>query len=162
MKGTRATTFLAARRIAFTLHQHAYDPAADHKGLQAAAALGVDPDRVFKTLLASVDGRPVCVAIPANRELSMKKVAAAFGGKTAEMMAPADAERMTGYVVGGISPFAQKRSLPKAIDRSALAHATIYLNGGGRGVQIALAPSDAVAGLDAVVADLIAEGRRLG
>ncbi|MGC4105791.1 MAG: Cys-tRNA(Pro) deacylase [Thermomicrobiales bacterium] len=161
MKATRATQFLSKQRVPFTLHEHAYDPSADHKGLQAAEALGESPDRVFKTLIATVDGKPVCVAIPSNREVSMKKLAAAFGGKAAQMVAPADAERMTGYVVGGISPFGQKRNLRTVLDVSALMQETIFLNGGGRGVQIAVAPQDAIAALGAVVTDLLAEGKPL-
>lgn len=161
-KTTRATQLLAKARISFVVREHHYDPSADHKGLQAAAALGEPPERVFKTLIATVDGKPVCVAIPCNHEVSMKKLATAFGGKSAAMVAPPDAERITGYVVGGISPFGQKRTLPTAIDASALGHGSILVNGGGRGVQIELAPSDAVATLRATVVDLLAEGRTLG
>ncbi|MGC4192609.1 MAG: Cys-tRNA(Pro) deacylase [Thermomicrobiales bacterium] len=162
MKTTRATQMLSKQRIPFVVYEHRYDPDADRKGLQAAEALGESPDRVFKTLIATVDGKPVCVAIPANREASMKKLAAAFGGKAAQMVAPADAERMTGYVVGGISPFGQKRTLSKAIDRSALAQERIFLNGGGRGVQISITPDDAVAALGAIVVDLLADGHHPG
>ena len=161
MKTTRATQTLTKLRIPFAVREHAFDASADHKGLQAAEALGESPDRVFKTLIATVDGKAVCVAIPANREVSMKKLAAAFGGKSAEMVPPADAERLTGFVVGGISPFGQKRALPTAIDRSALEQETIFLNGGGRGVQIAIAPADAISALRASVVDLLAEGKRL-
>lgn len=161
MKTTRATQTLTKLRISFTVHEHPYDPNADHKGLQAASALGEPAERVFKTLIATVDGKPVCVVIPSNREASMKKLAAAFGGKTAQMVAPTDAERLTGYVVGGISPFGQKRALPTAVDRSALEQETIFVNGGGRGVQVSLAPEDAVTSLRASVADLLAEGKHL-
>ncbi|HEU0165506.1 MAG TPA: YbaK/EbsC family protein, partial [Thermomicrobiales bacterium] len=119
-KTTRATQELQKLKIAFTVHPHDYDPDADRKGLQAAAALGESPHRVLKTLIADVDGKPVCVVVPSDREVSMKKLAAAFDGKTAKMIAPVDAERLTGYVVGGISPFAQKRRLPKAMERIAM------------------------------------------
>lgn len=161
MKTTRATQALRKARVSFVVREHVYDPAADHKGLQAAAALGEPPERVFKTLIATVDGKPVCVAIPCNREVSMKKLAAAFGGKSAAMVAPPDAERFTGYVVGGISPFGQKRQLPTALDASALEYATILVNGGGRGIQIEVAPLDIRDMLRAVVVDLLAEGRVL-
>ena len=98
------------------LHSYDYDPDADRIGLQAAEALGIEPRRVLKTLMAEVDGKPVCVVVPSDREVSMKRLAAAFGGKTAGMMRPADAERLTGYHVGGISPFAQKKRVPVAIE----------------------------------------------
>ncbi|MEA2959657.1 MAG: Cys-tRNA(Pro)/Cys-tRNA(Cys) deacylase, partial [Alphaproteobacteria bacterium] len=86
------------------LHSYEYDPDADHVGLQASEALGIAPQRMLKTLMAEVDGNPVCVVVPSDREVSTKKLAAAFGGKAAKMMRPADAERLTGYHVGGISP----------------------------------------------------------
>ena len=105
---TRATLALGNLGVRFTLHTYVYDPHAERIGLQAADALGVEARRVLKTLMAEVDGKPVCVIIPADREVSMKKLAAAFHGKTARMMPAADAERLTGYHVGGISPFAQK------------------------------------------------------
>jgi Cys-tRNA(Pro)/Cys-tRNA(Cys) deacylase len=115
-KTTRATQELAKLGVNFTLHTYDYDPDANSIGLQAAAALGVEPRRVLKTLVAEVDGRPVCVAVPSDREVSMKKLAAAFGGKAAKMMQPADAEQITGYHVGGISPFGQKKRVPTAIE----------------------------------------------
>src|ERR1700681_1928345 len=133
-KITRATQALEKASVAFTLHSYAYDPDADSIGLQAAAGLGVEPRRVLKTLMAEVDGRPVCVIVPSDREVSMKKLAAAFQGKSAKMMRPADAERLTGYHVGGISPFAQKKRVPVAIDQAALAEGSVFLNRGDRGV----------------------------
>ena len=156
-KTTRATQELTKRKVPFTVHPHAYDPEADHKGLQAAEALGEPPQRVFKTLITEVDGKPVCVVIPSHREVSMKKLAAAVGGKTAKMVAPPDAERLTGYVVGGISPFAQKRRLPGVIEQSALNEERIFVNGGQRGFQISLAPADAIRALEATVADVVAD-----
>ena len=150
-KTTRATLALTRLGIKFTLHTYDYDPDADRIGLQAAAALGIAPRRMLKTLMAEVDGKPVCVVIPSDREVSMKKLAAAFGGKAANMIRPADAERLTGYHVGGISPFAQKKRVPVAIDNSALTETSIYLNGGQRGLQIELDPNDAVRALDATV-----------
>jgi Cys-tRNA(Pro)/Cys-tRNA(Cys) deacylase len=142
--------------VKFTLHTYDYDPDADSIGLQAAAALGVEPRRMLKTLMAEVDGRPVCVAVPSDREVSMKKLAAAFRGKAAHMMRPADAERLTGYHVGGISPFGQKKRVPVAVEQAALAETSIYLNGGQRGLQIELAPDDAIKALGAAVAALTA------
>src|ERR1700730_16259154 len=104
---TRATLALAKLGVKFALHAYDYDSNADRIALQAAAALGIEPRRLLKTLMAEVDGKPVCVVVPSDREVSMKKLAAAFAGKTANMMRPADAERLTGYHVGGISPFAR-------------------------------------------------------
>jgi Cys-tRNA(Pro)/Cys-tRNA(Cys) deacylase len=150
-KTTRATQALARLGVKFTLHAYDYDSGADRIGLQAAEALGLEPRRMLKTLMAEVDGRPVCVVVPSNREVSMKKLVAAFRGKAANMMRPADAERLTGYHVGGISPFAQKKRVPVAIDQAALSATSVYLNGGQRGLQIELDPHDAVRALDAIV-----------
>ena len=119
-KTTRATQALAKLGMTFTLHTYDYDPDADSIGLQAASALGVAPNRMLKTLMAEVDGKAVCAVVPSDREVSMKKLASAFGGKAAKMMRPADAERLTGYHVGGISPFGQKKRVPVAIEESAL------------------------------------------
>jgi Cys-tRNA(Pro)/Cys-tRNA(Cys) deacylase len=140
-KTTRATLALSKLGVKFTLHTYDYDPDADGIGLQAAEALGVEPRRMLKTLMAEVDGKPVCVVIPSDREVSTKKLAAAFGGKAANMMRPADAERLAGYHVGGISPFAQKKRVPVAIDRAALAETSVYLNGGQRGLQTSSIPT---------------------
>src|SRR5690606_32085747 len=115
---------------------YAYDPDAESTGLQAAEALGEAPARVLKALMAHVDGKPVCVIVPSDHEVSMKKLAAAFGGKSAQMMKPADAERITGYKVGGISPFGQMRKVPAVIEERALAHDLVYVNGGQRGLQV--------------------------
>lgn len=153
-KTTRATQALAGQGVKFALHIYDYDPGADRIGLQAAAALGVEPHRVLKTLMAEVDGKPVCVVVPSDREVSMKKLAAAFAGKSAAMMRPADAERLTGYHVGGISPFGQKKRIPVAIEAAALDEASVYLNGGQRGLQVELDPNDAVRALDAIVVTL--------
>ncbi len=155
-KVTRATKALDAARVAFTVHAYDYDPDADRIGLQAAEALGEPPARVLKTLMARVDGKPVCVIVPSDHELSMKKLAAAFGGKAAEMMKPADAERITGYKVGGISPFGQMRKVPTVIESEALKHERVYINGGQRGLQVRLAPQDAAMVLHAITASVIA------
>jgi len=156
-KTTPATVALRKLGVAFKLHTYVYDSDADNIGLQAAEALGVEPDRMLKTLMAEVDGKPVCVMVPSDSEVSMKKLAAAFDGKAANMMRPADAERLTGYHVGGISPFGQKKRVPVAIDDAALAETTVYLNGGQRGLQIELDPSAAVTALNAVARPIAAD-----
>ncbi len=155
-KTTRATQFLAKAGAAFTVHTYDYDPSADRIGMAAAEALGEHPSRVLKTLMAEVDGKPVCVVVPSDCEVSMKKLAAAFHGKSANMMKPADAERLTGYHVGGISPFGQKKQVPTAIEVAAMAQDKVYINGGQRGLQVRLAPEDARRALNAAAAPLIA------
>ncbi|AHE53461.1 Cys-tRNA(Pro) deacylase [Sphingomonas sanxanigenens] len=154
-KTTRATKTLQALKIAFSVHEYAYDANAERVGLQAAEALGEDPARVLKTLMALVDGKPVCAIVPSDKEVAMKKLAAAFGGKHAEMMKVPQAERISGYKVGGISPFGQMRKVPTAIEAEALAHALVYINGGQRGLQVRLAPADAARATDAIEAALI-------
>lgn len=155
-KTTRATQFLQKAGVAFTVATYDYDPDAERVGMQAADAMGEEPGRVLKTLMAEVDGKPVCVVVPSDREVSMKRLAAAFGGKSAQMMRPADAERLTGYHVGGISPFGQRKRVPTAIEAAALALPYVYLNGGQRGLQVRLAPADAQRALDAIAAPLVA------
>ncbi|WCJ62587.1 Cys-tRNA(Pro) deacylase [Agrobacterium tumefaciens] len=156
-KTTRATQMLTKAGIAFTTLTYDYDPNADRIGLQAAEAIGEAPHLVLKTLMAELDGKPVCVVVPSDREVSMKKLAAAFGGKSANMMKPADAERATGYHVGGISPFGQKKQVPTAIEADAMVHDYVYMNGGQRGLQVRLSPRDAQKTLNAIVAPLVAE-----
>ncbi|MBN9581789.1 MAG: Cys-tRNA(Pro) deacylase [Afipia sp.] len=155
-KVTRATKMLEQVGVAFTTHTYDYDGDADRIGLQAAEAIGEDPARVLKSLMALVDGKPVCVIVPSDREVSMKKLAAAFGGKSAQMMKPADAERLSGYKVGGISPFGQSRPPRAAIEAQAMAHDRVYINGGQRGLQVRLSPHDAAQVLSAIVAPLVA------
>ena len=155
-KATRATKTLEQAGIAFTVHAYDYDSNADSIGLQAAKALGEPPQRVLKTLMALVDGQPVCVIVPSDREVSMKRLASAFGGKSAQMMKPADAERMSGYRVGGISPFGQVRNVKTAIEEQAIVHDFVYINGGQRGLQVRLSPHDAIRLLKAIAAPLIA------
>jgi Cys-tRNA(Pro)/Cys-tRNA(Cys) deacylase len=155
-KTTRATQVLEKAKVAFTVHTYEYDPNAERIGLQAAEAIGEEPHRVLKTLMAEVDGKPVCVVVPSDREVSMKKLAAAFKGKSANMMKPADAERLTGYHVGGISPFGQKKLVPTAIEEAAMGEALVYMNGGQRGLQVRLAPKDALDVLKATAAALVA------
>jgi len=147
---TRATQALEKLGVKFTVRTYEYDPDAESIGLQAAEALGVEPRQVLKTLMAEVDGKPVCVVVPSDSEVSMKKLAAAFGGKAAKMMRPADAERLTGYHVGGISPFGQKKRVPIAIEAAALGHSSVFINGGQRGLQVELDPNDAVKAAGAV------------
>lgn len=155
-KVTRATRMLERAGVSFTVHSYAYAPDADHVGLQAAEALGEPPERVLKTLMALVDGKPACVIVPSDKEVSMKKLASALGGKSAQMMKPADAERISGYKVGGISPFGQMRRLPTIIEAEALAHDLVYVNGGQRGLQVRLKPRDALAVLEAIAAPVVA------
>lgn len=155
-KTTRAMQFLAKAGIDFTLHAYDYDPNAERIGLQAAQAMGEEPHRVLKTLMAEVDGRAVCVVVPSDREVSMKKLAHAFGGKSAHMMKPADAERLTGYHVGGISPFGQKKAVATAIEEAALTEDRVYMNGGQRGLQVRLDPREALKALQAKAVSLIA------
>lgn len=155
-KTTAATLALGKAGIAFTPFPYDYDPDAPRIGLQAAEALGRDPAQVFKTLMAEVDGKPVCVVVPSDGEVSMKKLAAAFGGKSAAMMKPADAERLTGFKVGGISPFGQRKTVPTAIDETAELYDEVLINGGQRGLLIGLAPGDAVRAAAMKVVDLMA------
>ena len=151
-KATPATQALRKLGIAFKLHTYIYDSTVPSGGigLQAAEALGVEPGRMLKTLMAEVDGKPVCAVVPSDREVGMKKLAAAFGGKAARMMRPPDAERLTGYHVGGISPFGQKKRVPVAIEQAALGESSVFVNGGQRGLQIELDPNDAVKATGAI------------
>jgi len=142
--------------IAFSTHTYEYDGNADRIGLQAAEALGEEPSRVLKSLMALVDGKPVCVIVPSDREVSMKKLAAAFGGKSAQMMKPADAERLSGYKVGGISPFGQMRPPRAAIEQEAMTQDHVFINGGQRGLQVRLDPRDAAKVLNAIIEPLVA------
>jgi len=155
-KSTRATLALNKVGVNFTLHSYDYDPDAERIGLQAAEAIGIEPWRVLKTLMAEVDDEPVCVIVPSDREVSMKKLAAAFHGKSAKMMMAADAERLTGYHVGGISPFAQKKQVPIAIDEAAMTESSVFLNGGQRGLQMEVEPNAARNALGAIVRSLTA------
>jgi Cys-tRNA(Pro)/Cys-tRNA(Cys) deacylase len=153
-KSTPATQALDKAGIAYALHTYDYDPDAPRVGLQAAERLGAPPDQVLKTLMTLVDGKPVCAILASDREVSMKKLAAAAGGKSAQMMKPADAERMTGYRVGGVSPLGQKRRVPTVLDAAALAHDLVFVNGGQRGLQARLSPKDLATAAQAIVADL--------
>jgi Cys-tRNA(Pro)/Cys-tRNA(Cys) deacylase len=155
-KTTPATLFLDKAGVAYTLATYAYDPDADRVGLQAAEALGASASEVLKTLIVKADGKPACVVLASDREVSMKKLAAALGAKSAEMAPVADAERITGYRVGGVSPFGQKKRLPTVLDAAAADLAAAFVNGGQRGLQVRLAPQDLVRALEAKVAAVTA------
>jgi Cys-tRNA(Pro)/Cys-tRNA(Cys) deacylase len=154
-KTTPATLALGKANVAFTLATYEYDPNAERVGLQAAESMGVSPDQVFKTLMAELDGKSICAIVPSDEEVNMKKLAAALGGKSAHMMKPADAERLTGYKVGGISPLGQRKAVPTALDELATLHEEIFINGGQRGLQIRIRPDDLVAALKCTLADLV-------
>jgi Cys-tRNA(Pro)/Cys-tRNA(Cys) deacylase len=142
--GTPATVALTRAGIPFTAHPYRHDPAATSFGVEAAEALGIDADRVYKTLFVAADGRLVVGIVPVSRQLDLKAVAQAVGAKRAAMADPADAERATGYVVGGISPFGQRRRHPTVLDESALGHDTVFVSGGRRGLDLELTPADLV------------------
>lgn len=143
-RGTPATIALQKAKIPFTLHEYPHDPKAASYGLEASEALGVPPEQVFKTLVAAVDGRLTVGVVPVHRQLDLKALAAAAGGKKAVMADPAAAERATGYVTGGISPVGQKRRLPVFVDESAASLPEIFCSAGRRGLEISLAPADLV------------------
>ncbi len=153
-KATPATAALDKAKVAYTLHEYDYDPEAARIGLQAADALGIAPARLLKTLMARAGDTVVCVLVPSDREVNLKKLAAAAGAKHAAMLGAAEAERVTGYHVGGISPFGQKKRVPVFVERSALSFERIVLNGGRRGLQVELAPDDAVQVLAAKAVDV--------
>ena len=142
--GTPATALLSKAKIPFTLHPYDHDPRAQAYGEEAAEALGVDPSRIFKTLIASVEGRLACAVVPVAARLDLKAFAAALGGKRAELADPAAAARATGYVVGGISPLGQRSRLKIVVDVSAEQFETVYVSAGKRGLQVQLAPADLV------------------
>jgi len=152
-KSTPATLALEKAGIAFTLHEYEYDPNAERIGMQAAEALGIEPARLLKTLMARA-GDVVCVLAPSDREVNLKKLAHAAGAKSAAMLGAADAERITGYHVGGISAFGQKKRVRVFIEQSTLAFERIVVNGGRRGLQVELAPADAVRVLNATAAEI--------
>jgi Cys-tRNA(Pro)/Cys-tRNA(Cys) deacylase len=152
--GTPATVALDRAGIGYRLHPYDHDPRAASYGLEAATALGVDPARVFKTLLASLDGSLVVGIVPVSGQLDLKALARSLGGSKAVMADVSAAERATGYVAGGISPIGQKRSLPTVLDDSALDHPTIFVSAGRRGLDVELAPADRVAIPEAITAQV--------
>ncbi len=142
---TPAIKLAQKQKIAHTVHEYHHDPRAESYGLEAAEALGIAAEQVFKTLLVSLTGHksPLAVAIvPVNKQLSLKSIAKALGAKKADMADPKVAEKTTGYVVGGISPLGQKKALPTVLDSSADALATIHVSAGKRGLEIELSPAD--------------------
>jgi Cys-tRNA(Pro)/Cys-tRNA(Cys) deacylase len=156
--GTPATVALTRAGVEFTTHAYEHDPPLLRRagarlsggpsgasyGLEAASALGLPPEQVFKTLLADVDGTLVVAVVPVSGQLDLKALALAVGGKKAGMADPKVAERSTGYVVGGISPLGQRKPLPTVVDTSAATYATVYVSGGRRGFDLGLAPADLV------------------
>jgi Cys-tRNA(Pro)/Cys-tRNA(Cys) deacylase len=142
--GTPATALLSRAKVAFTLHPYQHDPRAEAYGEEAAAALGVPAERLFKTLIASVDGTLVCGVVPVSGRLDVKALAAVVGGKRAELADRAAAARATGYVLGGISPLGQKSRIAVVIDSSAARFPTVFVSAGKRGLQVELAPGDLV------------------
>jgi Cys-tRNA(Pro)/Cys-tRNA(Cys) deacylase len=135
---------LGKANIEFSTHAYEHDPAAKSFGLEAAEALGLEPQQVFKTLLVEVDGKLSVGVVPVDKQLDLKAVAAALNGKKAVMADPAAAERITGYVVGGISPIGQKRALPTVVDASATEYEKVYVSGGRRGLDLGLSPTDLI------------------
>ncbi|MFF8834614.1 Cys-tRNA(Pro) deacylase [Streptomyces sp. NPDC015130] len=152
--GTPATVALTTAGTPFTLHAYEHDPASASYGEEAAEALGVSPDRVFKTLVADVDGELTVAVVPVAGQLDLKALASAVGGKRAAMADPAAAERTTGYVRGGISPLGQRKRLRTVLDASASDHPTICISAGRRGLEVELAPADLAALTSAVVAPI--------
>ena len=153
-RGTAATDLLTRQGIPYTVHTYDHDPRRGSYGAEAAQALGVPLGRVFKTLVADVDGTLTVGVVPVAAQLDLKALAAAAGGKKAAMADPAAAERATGYVTGGISPLGQRRRLRVVIDATALEFPTVYCSGGRRGLEIELAPGDLVRAADATVAPI--------
>ena len=141
-QGTPATSLLAKQKITHSTHPYDVSPDSPNYGAEVAAALGVPPERVFKTLVTEVDGALTVAVVPVTGELDLKALAAAAGGKRATMADRAVAERTTGYVRGGISPLGQRKRLPTVIDSSAERHDTVYVSAGRRGLQVELSPAD--------------------
>ena len=155
--GTPALVILQRSGVDFSVHTYAHDPAAESFGMEAAESLGLDPATVFKTLLAEVDRSATVAIVPVTGQLDLKGLAAARGGKRARMMEVAAAERLTGYVAGGISPLGQRKALPTVVDASAAGLPTIYVSGGQRGLDIGIAPQDLVQLTGATYAPIAAD-----
>ncbi len=153
-QGTPATVALSRAGIAFTTHSYDHDPRQESFGHEAADALGLSTLEVFKTLLAKVDGSAVVAVVPVAGTLDLKALAVAAGGRRAEMCDRATAQRLTGYVIGGISPIGQKRALPTYVDESVLVLDQVYVSGGRRGLDVGLSPSDLVAITNATCAPI--------
>ena len=153
-RGTPATVALTRAGVSFTLHEYAHDPRAASYGLEAAEALGLDPDQVFKTLLAELDGELVVAIVPVAARLDLKALARALGGSKAAMADPKAAERATGYVTGGISPVGQKRALRTVIGQNAAAYDVVYVSAGRRGLDLGIAPVDLAEVTGAITAEI--------
>lgn len=152
--GTPATVALTATGVTYTVHTYEHDPAHPSYGEEAAEATGFSPERVFKTLVADVDGALTVAVVPVAGQLDLKALAAAVGGKRAAMADPALAERTTGYVRGGISPLGQRKRLATVLDATAADHATICVSAGRRGLEVELSPADLAGLTDAVLAPI--------
>ncbi|MFB9923424.1 Cys-tRNA(Pro) deacylase [Amycolatopsis halotolerans] len=155
-KGTPATALLQKQKVTHTVHTYDHDPRAESFGLEAVEALGLEPGRVFKTLVTDVDGKLVVGVVPVTGQLDLKALAAAAGGKKAKMADPAAAQRATGYVLGGISPLGHRSRLPVVLDGSALNYPTMFCSGGRRGLEVELDPAELVRLTGAVVAGIAA------
>lgn len=153
-QGTTGTKALSASGVPFTVHEYPHDPRHPSYGTEAAELLGIEPSRVFKTLVAEVDGRLTVGVVPVDRQLDLKALAAAAGGKKAKMAEVAVAERATGHVAGGISPVGQRKRLPVIVDESAMSFGTIYCSAGRRGLEVELAPADLVRAANATLAKI--------
>lgn len=140
--GTPATVALDRAGVGYRLHSYPHDSRAGSYGEEAAALLGLDPHRIFKTLIAAVDSRLVCAVVPVASRLNLKALAGALGGRRAELADPAKAQRATGYVLGGISPLGHRSAIPVVVDASATAFETVFVSAGKRGLQVELAPAD--------------------
>ena len=151
---TPAVVALQAAGVAFTVHEYEHDPNVRGFGLEAAGVLGLDPDQVFKTLVVTADREPAVAMVPVSAQLSLKAVGAALGRKRVEMCDPVVAQRVTGYVLGGISPFGQRKQLTTVIDETAELYDTVYVSGGRRGLDLGVAPTDLIALLGATTADI--------
>lgn len=151
MPTTQATVALDGRGIRFTAHEYVHDTATTSYGLEAATVLGIDPERVFKTLLADCDGTLTVAIVPVSGKLDLKALASAVGAKKAAMADPALAERRTGYVVGGISPIGQKTILTTVLDETAELFDTVFVSGGRRGFDIELSPADLISVTCAII-----------
>ncbi|MGI8665021.1 MAG: Cys-tRNA(Pro) deacylase [Jatrophihabitans sp.] len=141
---TPATAVLDRAGIDYTLHRYHHDERAGSYGDEAAAALGIDPGRIFKTLIISLDGGLVCAVVPVAGQLNLKALAAAAGGRRAELAEPARAQRATGYVLGGISPLGHRSPIPVVLDDSAGDFETVFVSAGQRGLQLELSPLDLI------------------
>jgi Cys-tRNA(Pro)/Cys-tRNA(Cys) deacylase len=153
-KGTPATALLVRQKVVHQVHEYAHDPRAESYGSEATEVLGLPAERVFKTLVAEVDGRLTIGVVPVAGQLDLKALAAAAGGKKAKMADIVAAERATGYVAGGISPLGHRKRLPVVVDSSATGFETIFCSGGRRGLEIEVAPADLIALAQATVAPI--------